>query len=54
MTLPSILVAALVGAPPGAQSRDNMANRSPPVFSPYESSAANFMYNLLFPQTPRV
>lgn len=48
MILASILVAALVGTAPISPSGESMANRSPPVFSPYASSAANFMYNLLF------
>ncbi len=48
MALLPILVAALVGTAPTSPSREAMANRSPPVYSPYASSAANFMYNLLF------
>jgi hypothetical protein len=48
MTLASLLVAALVGTAPTSPSRESVANSSPPVYSAYESSAANFMYDLLF------
>jgi hypothetical protein len=47
--LSPILLAALLGATPRAAPRDPMANAaSAPMFAPYESAAANYIYNLIF------
>jgi len=47
--LAPIILAALLGTSPGANPREPMAKRAPPpTFAPYENTAANFIYNLMF------
>lgn len=48
MMLVSILFAALLGTSPSTSPREAMGTHSSHAFSPYENTAANTIYNLLF------
>ena len=48
MMLASIMFAALLGTSPSTPPREAMGNHPSQAFSPYEDTAANFIYNLLF------